>query len=231
MNSISGWLTRSPITARVAPFAVFVVLTFLQNHVGPSGHFWLYSAKTLVAGWMLWTVRAVIPEMGWKLSWEALLVGIAVFVMWIGLGDFLTQLGFTNHFWRLSLGTGAWNPHAQFGAGTALAWLFILVRIVGVTLVVPPMEEVFFRSFVYRYLTKQDFLSVPLGAFVWMPFVVTSALFGFEHLEWLAGLLCGLAYQGLVCWKGRLGDAVTAHAVTNLLLGLWVAWKGAWQFW
>ena len=99
------------------------------------------------------------------------------------------------------------------------------------TLIVPPLEEVFFRSFLYRYLIRADFLSLPLGGFVWKPFVITSLVFGLEHREWLAGILCGFAYQGLVCWKRRLGDAISAHATTNFLLGLWVIGKGAWQFW
>ena len=96
---------------------------------------------------------------------------------------------------------------------------------------VPALEEVFFRSFVYRYVIKADFLSVPLGVFSLRAFLITSVLFGFEHTQWLAGILCGFAYQGLVCWKKRLGDAMTAHAITNGLLGLWVVWKDAWQFW
>ena len=109
--------------------------------------------------------------------------------------------------------------------------MFIAVRVLGSSLVVPPLEEVFFRSFVYRYLFQPDFLSVPLGRFAWTPFLLTSILFGLEHNQWLAGILCGLAYQGLVCRKKRLGDAITAHAITNLLLGLWVVWRGAWNFW
>ena len=93
------------------------------------------------------------------------------------------------------------------------------------------MEEVFYRSFVYRYIRNPNFQSVPLGQFFWTPFLITSALFGFEHREWLAGILCGLAYQGLVCWKKRLGDAIIAHAVTNGLLAFWVINKHQWQFW
>ncbi len=52
------------------------------------------------------------------------------------------------------------------------------------------------------------------------------------HPQWLAGILCGLTYQGLVIRKGRLGDAMTAHAITNFLLGVYVVWKGgaAWKF-
>jgi hypothetical protein len=60
---------------------------------------------------------------------------------------------------------------------------------------------------------------------------VTSLLFGFAHYEWLPGVLCGAIYQGLVCRKGRLGDAITAHAITNFLLGIWVVTRGAWHFW
>jgi CAAX prenyl protease-like protein len=70
-----------------------------------------------------------------------------------------------------------------------------------------------------------------LGQFGWTPFLATAAIFGFAHHEWLAGILCGFAYQGLVCWKKRLGDAMTAHAITNFLLGVWVVWRGAWHFW
>jgi hypothetical protein len=107
----------------------------------------------------------------------------------------------------------------------------IVARILGSTLVVPPLEEVFYRSFVYRYIANQNFPSVPLNQFLPWPFLATAAVFGFSHNEWLAGILCGAAYQWLVLRKNRLGDAMTAHAITNFLLGVWVVWRGAWHFW
>ena len=236
MNSLLNAIRRSPVLARVAPFAIFLVLTFAQDYLGESGRYWVYFAKTLLGAWMIWAVRAVVQEMRWKIGWEGLVVGVAVFVMWVGidghyppLNELLQKIGFATK--KSDGGAGVWNPFRQFGAGSFLAWFFIVVRIAGSSLVVPPLEEVFFRSFVYRYIAKTDFQSVPLGAFLWMPFVVTSLLFGFEHHQWLAGILCGFAYQGLVIWKKRLGDAITAHAITNLLLGVWVVWKEAWQFW
>jgi CAAX prenyl protease-like protein len=224
-------IKNSPMLVRVVPFAVFLVLTFGQNYFGETGRYWFYLAKTVVGAWMIWVVRPFIPEMRWQISWEAIVVGVAVFVMWIGLGDFLRWLRIDPSFSELKLSGKSWDPMGTFGSGSALAWLFIGVRILGATLVVPPLEEVFFRSFLYRFIAKTDFQSVPLGQFILMPFVVTAAIFGFEHREWLAGVLCGFAYQGLVIWKKRLGDAITAHALTNGLLGLWVIWKGAWQFW
>ena len=78
---------------------------------------------------------------------------------------------------------------------------------------------------------SQYFEAMPLSRFHGRSFVVTSALFGFEHFQWLGGILCGLLFQFLVVRKGRLGDAMFAHAITNFLLGLWIYWKGARQFW
>jgi CAAX prenyl protease-like protein len=222
MQVLKDKFGASPLLARVGPFAIFLGLTFLQGQLGEASRYWVYLGKTLAGLWLIWLTRPFVAEMKWAFNWQAVAVGVAVFAVWVGLNDFYPKFGQPGV---------PWNPNAQFGAGTALAWMFVGVRVLGSALVVPPLEEVFYRSFVYRYLAKADFQSVPLGAFAWVPFLVTSAVFGFAHYEWLAGILCGLAYQGLVCWKKRLGDAMTAHAITNFLLGVWVVGRGAWGFW
>lgn len=227
---------NSPVVARVAPFVVFLLLTYGQGKFGEASRYWFYFAKTLVGAWMIWEMRPFVTELRAHLSWEAVAVGVGVCVMWVGLDGFYPKLSELSAKVGLSKGALAglalsWNPHLQFGDGTVLAWFFIAVRILGSSLVVPVLEEVFFRSFLYRYIVKSDFQSVSLGFFAWMPFLVTAVIFGFEHEEWLAGILCAFAYQGLVLWKKRLGDAIVAHGITNFLLGLWVVWKGAWQFW
>ncbi len=215
-------MRTSPVLARVVPFAVFVGLTMLQGRFGEGSRYWFYLAKTVLGAGLLWVVWPAVAELRWRVSWEAVGVGIAVFVVWVGLDPWYPKLG---------KAAPAWNPFAAFGDASGLGWLFILARLVGVVLVVPPLEEVFYRSFLYRYLRKADFGSLSLAAFHGPAFVATSVVFGLTHREWLAGILCGLAYQGLVCAKGRLGDAMVAHAITNLLLGLWVVVRGAWQFW
>jgi CAAX prenyl protease-like protein len=148
--------------------------------------------------------------------------------MWIGIDAWYPHIGSKS---SIQTASNYWNPMRQFGEGSALAWFFIVVRLGGSSLVVPPIEEVFFRSFLYRYIVKQDFQKVALNYFGWMPFLATSLIFGFEHSQWLAGILCGMVYQWLVIRKGRLGDAITAHAITNFLLGVWVLWRGDWKFW
>jgi len=226
-------LSRSPLLPRVAPFVLFVLLTAGQGQFGPASPYWFYLAKTVVGLWLILEIRPLAVEMRWAFSWEAVAVGIGVFALWVGIsGPWTTQ----NSLWvKLGISHASatpavlWNPQEHFGP--ALAWLFIGIRILGSTLIVPPLEEVFYRSFLYRYIAKQDFLEVPLNRFLPVPFLATAAVFGFSHNEWLAGILCGLAYQWLVWRKNRLGDAMTAHAITNLLLGCWVVWRGAWSFW
>jgi CAAX prenyl protease-like protein len=215
-------LSGSPAAARVAPFAVFLALTFCQGKFGAASAYWFYFAKTIAGAWMIFEMRPLVSEMRWAVSWEAVVVGVGIFAVWVGLDQFYPHL---------TKGGTAWNPNLQFGANSALAWLFILTRILGSTFVVPPLEEVFYRSFLYRYVATQNFLSVPLNKFLPFPFFATAIVFGFSHNEWLAGIVCGAAFQWLVIRKNRLGDAMTAHAVTNFLLGLWIVWRGAWNFW
>lgn len=222
MTSLRQKFADSPALIRVLPFGLFLVLTSLQGKFFAGSEFWFYLVKTIVGAALIWLMRPLVTEMRWRISWEAVAVGIAVFAIWVGLDGLYPTIGSSGQ---------PWNPHAQFGQNSPLALLFITTRILGSTLVVPPLEEVFYRSFVYRTIAKPDFQSVPLNYFAWLPFVVTAAVFGFSHHEWLAGILCAFAYQGLVIRTNRLGDAITAHAITNFLLGLWVVFKPAWNFW
>ena len=223
------------MAARVAPFVIFVLLTVAQGKCGAASAYWFYFAKTLAGLGMIFAVRPLVAELRWAFSWEAVLVGAGVFLLWIGFsGDWAAQ----NTLWvKLGLASApknhpsAWNPNEQFGNNSTLAWFFVAVRILGSTFIVPPIEELFYRSFLYRYIFKPDFISVPLNQFSPRPFFITATIFGLAHNQWLAGILCGAAYQWLVLRKNRLGDAMTAHAITNFLLGVWVVWQSAWNFW
>ena len=210
----------SPEYARIVPFAVFVLLTYGQGRLGPISVYWVYLIKTVVGGWLLWESRPFVPEMRWVLSWQAVLVGIGIAAIWVGLDGWYP---------RLAKPEVTWNPEQRFGN---LGWFWNIVRLLGSSLIVPPLEEVFYRSFLYRYLVRLNFLSIPLSQFHGRSFLITSAIFGLMHPDrWVAGIICGLAFQGLTVRKGRLGEAMTAHGITNFLLGLWVISKRDWSFW
>jgi CAAX prenyl protease-like protein len=96
--------------------------------------------------------------------------------------------------------------------------------------VIAPVEEYFFRSYLYRRLIARDFLSVPLSRFDLSAFLWTILIFTLEHDRPLAAALTGAAY-GLLAIRMGIGSAIAAHVTTNLLLGLHVIFRNAWQFW
>jgi CAAX prenyl protease-like protein len=207
---------------RIIPFAAFAALTIAQGHFGEAGAYWIYTLKTLIGALLIWLVWPYVKEMRWNFSWEAVAAGVAVFLIWVGLDGLYPMF---------SERAASFNPVYFYGEWSKTAWMFIAVRILGSSLVVPMLEEVFYRSFLYRVFIKSDFTSVPLNSFNWVAFIIVCAGFGLSHFEWLPGILCAFIYQGLVIRKGRLGDAITAHAITNFLLGLWVVLRPAYQFW
>ncbi len=228
---------KSPVWARVLPFGVFLLITVtFQAGGGETGRYWWYLVKTLVGAWLVWEFRGVIAEMRWAFSWEAVGVGVLVFGIWVGLDPFYPKQD--ELLFRLGLGKDpaeatpvVWNPFVAFGAGSLMGWFFVLVRTVGSTALVPMLEEVFYRSFLYRYLISPEFQRVPMNRLHGVSMALTAGIFAFTHHQWLAGILCGVAYQWLVIRKNRIGDAMTAHAITNLLLAAWVVVRGDWKFW
>jgi len=225
MTILRKQLEVSAIHARVIPYVVILLLTFLQDSGEGAQRYWLYLGKMLVGLWCIVEMRSLVPEMRWAFSWEAVAAGVLVFVIWVGLDPYYPKFDF------LVKAGEPWNPFKEFGSGSAMGWFFVGVRTFGSAVIVPPIEEAFYRSFLYRYFVRIEFTTLPLSHLHWLSLFVTSMLFGLAHYQWLGGLLCGLIYQGLVIRKGRLGDAMTAHGITNFLLGIWIVCKGAWNFW
>jgi len=231
-------LERSPIFLRAFPFVLFVVPIYLQGALGPTSPFWVYAMRTILGvGLVVWMLPRV-REIGWAMSLEGAAAGVLVFIVWIGLNRVCPSL----HQLLAPIGLGwlapeikpegGWNPLPVFGEASWTAWTFVVIRLAGSSLVVPPIEEVFYRSFLYRFVIKQDFESVSMRTFDLKAFLAVSVMFGLSHpQDWLAGILCGVIYQGLVLRRGRLGDAIVAHSLTNFLLGLWVIGRGEWHFW
>ncbi len=202
----------------VVPFAVFAALTIGGPLLGLPP--WLtYPLKTvLAAAALIYYSRAYLHEIKPAFNIESVLAGILVFGLWILLDGAYGYIG-TSHF----------NPYEQASGG----WVYALIafRLGGSALVVPVMEELFWRSFALRFVMSPDFRSVPLGKFSWYSFILVSVLFGLEHHEWLSGILAGMVYAALLYRTRNLFDPILAHAVTNLLLGVYVLTTGSWSFW
>ena len=230
----------APEVPRVLPMLAYLLIPVLGASLVPHPDYWLYGVKVLVVSGLVWSLRARLPELKLSFSWVAVLVGVLVAVLWEILPRYVPGL---ERLYQLALHftTGrelppvkpadAWTPLTVFRDTPALAYGFVVLRVLGRSLLVPLVEEVFYRSFVYRYIISPRFESIALATRHIPAWLATSAIFGLAHPDqWLAGFGCGLAYQWLVIRSGRLGDSILAHAITNGLLSAWVIYEGTWDF-
>lgn len=203
----------------VLPFAVFGVFIIIEAFSSFSMAV-LYPLKTVTVGWLLWIFRKkFIREITVVMDFSAVLAGMLVFIIWIGLDG----------YYPVSGSVSTLNPFEAFEGW--VVYLFVGFRITGAVLVVPVMEELFWRSFALRFLISSKFQAIPPGTFTWFSFIMTSVAFGFEHYHWLPGIIAGFIYALLWYQKKNLFSPIIAHAVTNLLLALYVLSTGEWSFW
>ncbi|HJV60070.1 MAG TPA: CAAX prenyl protease-related protein [Albitalea sp.] len=222
-------LSRAAIL-RCAPFVLFMLLLALRGSLpsGPDAVFdprWVYLLNLLLVGGLMWWFRREYGELAAQnlpTAREAMLavaVGVGVFVLWIHLDAPILRIG---------------APTADFrplDAQGGLQWPLIAIRWTGATLLVPLMEELFWRSFLMRWIDKPQFETVLPRQVSMKAIVLTTFLFMLAHTLWLAAILAGLAYAWLFVRTGKLWVPVLAHAVTNGVLGAWVVLTGNWTFW
>ena len=149
----------------------------------------------------------------------AVAVGAALFVAWIPL-----QGGW------LSMGEpGAGFRPLDASGGTDYRWAAL--RLIGFVLVVPVLAELFWRSFLMRWIQRRNCLSIAPGDAGWGAVGLSSALFALGHSQWLAGLIAGVAYAILYRRYNNLWIPTISHATTNGLLGSWILATGSWAYW
>nr|WP_267874515.1 CAAX prenyl protease-related protein [Duganella fentianensis] len=205
-------------------YMAFIVVADLLSRVGVDAATlrWLYPIKIgfvfllLVVFWRQYQELA-----SWRCSARLLAVaaaaGVVVLVLWLNLAAGWMVMGQSSGF----------DPRS----GGQIDWSLALPRLAGATLVVPVMEELFWRSFLMRWLVHQDFEQVAPQQVGWGSWAVSSLLFGIEHNLWLAGLVAGLIYGFLYRRSGNIWAAIVAHGVTNGLLGIWIISTANWSYW
>ena len=201
------------------PFLMVLVAATVSRALS-GGMEWLYPLRFVAAGLALWVFRQKYAAMQWRFGWAAPLTGGVVFLMWIALDR-------------------AFGAHINSTMGAALASLpynariaWLAFRTLGAVVTVPIAEELAFRGFLLRRLISADFESVGSRRVSVLALVLSSVAFGAMHGDrWLAGTLAGLLYALVLLRRGRIGDAVIAHATTNALLAVWVLLSGSWDLW
>lgn len=219
---------RYPSLPWIAPFAVFMILLA----VGPSLPIpqpWesLLRVGVLVA--VLLTIsRDVVSSLRVRHALPSVLLGLAVCAMWVAPDQLFP--GWRTHWLFQNSITGTVTTSIP---PSALADpLVVVLRVVRAALLVPILEELFWRGWLPRWIVNNDWQKVPIGTYNAMAFVGTAVLFATEHGPfWEVGLLCGLIYNWWM-WKTKsLGDLVLVHAVTNAALAGFVLITKQWAYW
>ena len=222
---------KSPLAAYVVPFAVFMgglALVGAVRFLGGTAlllakpEFWVYPLQTLACGATLvffWR-RYDFGRGGGGLA--ALAAGLLALGLWIApqilLGGARRLDGF--------------DP-TVFSASPLLYWLTVAARFARLVVVVPLVEEIFWRGFLMRFLIREDFSKIPLGAYDRRSFFGVAGVFMIVHSmpDWPAAFLTGILYNGLLVHTKSLGACVAAHAITNLGLGIYIMATRQWGFW
>ena len=154
-------------------------------------------------------------------------IGVLALVLWVSPLAYLVE-----QFFPKQARVPGFDP-AFFSADGWPYWLNLGLRFVRLVIIVPLVEEIFWRGFLLRWLIDSDFLKVPVGTFQWKSFGVVSLLFMLEHTppDWPAALLTGALFNLVAIHTRSLSSCVLVHAVTNLGLGLYVLQTGKTGFW
>jgi len=220
----------------VAPFFVFMLFLISVNGFFPDQHFILYPIKiSLVIGALAWYWR-VLPSLTPTAPLASVTIGIVGVIAWIGLDpwalklDALIETAYNCgvsalHLpaWQVDI-TGAApkgrNPFLLYPP--EIAWVLFAIRVAGISLCVPVMEELFWRGFLMRWLISEDFTRVPLGTYVPFSFWVTTAFFAMAHgAEWPLAVIVGMLYGFWFVKTKALGNIMLAHGTTNFLLAFY----------
>jgi len=221
-------IAAGAVLPRILPFAIYLAFIGVADVLSRAGADaaqlrWLYAVQIGAVLAALLACRRHYTELRQAtlsagMAAISVVVGVIVLALWISLNADWMQIGAPRGF----------NPTSAAGQ---IDWLLVALRIGGAALVVPVMEELFWRSFLLRWLERPHFLSVHPSQVKGKAFVITVILFGVEHNLWLAGMVAGAAYTLLYMRSGTLWAPTLAHAVTNGLLGGWILATGNWTYW
>lgn len=220
-------MSRYPSVAYVLPFAVLLAFLGLQPYI-PLPEQVEFPVRIAV----LTLVLVVFSRQAISFRVVNLLgsigMGVAVFAIWVA-PDLLIP-GYREHWLFQNSLTGSLKVSIS---GDGLSDPFILsLRSVRAVVLVPIIEELFWRAWLMRWLISPNFEKVALGAYTAQAFWITAVLFASEHGPyWEVGLLAGIAYNWWMMRTRSLGDCILAHAVTNACLSGFVILTGRWEYW
>ncbi|MET0384564.1 MAG: exosortase E/protease, VPEID-CTERM system [Polyangiales bacterium] len=209
----------NPVTTYLAPLLALIA-TSLVTGLFSTGFDRLYGLRIVAVLLALYSQRRHLPHPSWPPSWHAPAIGLAVFALWW----WLVPRPAAEHVAALRASI------AELGPVWAGVWLAL--RALGSAITVPIAEELAFRGFLLRRLISSDFSTVDRRRLTPLAVVGSSLAFAALHPgAWVAAGLAGVAYALAQRARGRTGDAIIAHAVTNACIAADVLLWDAYWLW
>jgi len=224
--------------AYFAPLIVFLGLLMLDKMVRSlfdgyphwifaSPQYWIHPLQIIICGAMIahyWRHYEMRPP---KQVFFTVTIGIVAFILWVSPLAYLIE-----YFLPKAARLPGFDP-AFFGTEGFVYFLNVGCRFVRLVVIVPLVEEVFWRGFLLRWLIRDEFTTVPFGTYQCTSFLVVTILFTIEHTppDYPAALLTGALFNFVAIYTRSLSSCVLVHAVTNLLLGLYILQTGRTGFW
>ncbi len=177
---------------------------------------------------VLWFIARPVVDLRVRHLAETLAIGVAVFHLWIAPD---AQIDGYRQCWLFQNAVTG-KVATSLAAGSIMSWPVLALRTFRATIIVPIVEELFWRAWMMRWLIDNDFEKVPLGKYAPQAFWLVALLFASEHGPyWDVGLLAGIVYNWWMVRTKSLGDLILAHAVTNFVLSVYVIAAGKWEYW
>jgi exosortase E/protease (VPEID-CTERM system) len=209
--------TTNPVAVYLMPLLA-ILAAGMVAHAMSAGFDFLYPLRLVAAVTMLWLYRDAYREIDWGFSWRGAAAGTAVFCIWIA-------------FDRWS-GPTAEMPSALAASPAAVRLAWETCRLLAAVTTVPIAEELAYRGYLMRVVSSPEFDGVNLRDVRWLGLGLSALVFGVMHGDrWAPATIAGAIYGLVAIRSNRLGEAVAAHAVTNLLIAVSVLALGWWQLW
>jgi exosortase E/protease (VPEID-CTERM system) len=201
----------NPVAPYLVPFIALVAAGMVSRALSSTTHEPLALLRPVAGALALAVYARFHQRIAVRPSWFAVPAGVFVAGIWVVMEAIANPTAPT---------------HAPTGLlGSSAAWMAI--RGVAATSLVPVIEELAFRGFLARRLSSRDFERLSPRHMTLLGIVGSALAFGLLHRRPLAGTLAGLCYAVVYRQRGKLADAIVAHATTNAVL-LVVAWALQW---
>lgn len=212
--------------AWVGPFAVFMLWLAIDKYLPIANPAKEILRDLVLVAAILGFSRHVLPTRApyWAAS---VALGLVVCLLWVAPDSLIP--GWRNHAIFQNSITGKVATSIRPGELTPL---MLVLRTARAALLVPVLEELFWRGWLPRWIQSSKVDRIPLGQYTPLAFWATAVLFAAEHGPfWEVGLVTGIIYNLWMRHTRSLGDLVLTHAVTNLALSAYVIATGRWSFW